>query len=78
MKFENKSLNRFLSEWADIKEATSKIQEGARKCDMMQGLPIDVWIEETNKIFKLRQIQNSIMLDNSDGIKVRIQNKKKD
>lgn len=78
LKFENKRLNRFLGEWADLKAAINGAKSIAKEGDTIEGLPVDTWAEETNKIFKLRQMQNSIKLDQSDGIKVRIENKKKD
>lgn len=78
LQFESNALNRFLGEWADLKEALKGANAIAKKGDTIEGLPVDVWAEESEKTFKLRQMQNSIMLDNSDGIKVRLENKKKD
>ena len=77
IQFENKTLNRFLGEWADLDEILSKAKADSN-VDTIEGLPVDTWIEETKKVFRLRQMQSSIMLDKSDGIKVRIENKKKD
>lgn len=77
LKFENKALNRFLGEWADLKTVIDGAKSIVKEGDIIKGLPVDTWAEEFEKIFKLRQMQNSIMLDNSDSIKERIQNKKK-
>ena len=70
-------LNRFLGEWADLDEILSKAKADT-KVDTIEGLPVDTWVEETEKVFRLRQMQSSMILDRSDGIKVRIENKKKD
>lgn len=78
MQFENKALNRFLGEWADLKEVLDKAKANAKEGDTIEGLPIDVRAKESIKTFKLRQMQNPVKLDTSDGIKVRIKNKKKD
>ncbi len=71
-------LNRFLGEWADLKAALDGAKAMAKKGDTIEGLPVDTWVEESEKVFKLRQMQSSMMLYKSDGIKVRIENKKKD
>lgn len=78
VQFENKALNRFLGEWADLKEALDKAKANAKEGDTIEGLPIDIWAKESIKTFKLRQMQNPVKLDTSDGIKIRIKNKKKD
>lgn len=78
IQFENSMLNLFLGEWADLKAALNGAKAIAKKGDTIDGLPVDTWADESEKVFKLRQMQSSMMLDSSDDIKVRIKNKKKD
>ncbi len=76
VQFENSALNRFLGEWADLKEILDKAKANTEEGDTIEGLPVDVWAKETIKTFKFRQMQNPVKLDISDGIKVRIKNTK--
>ena len=71
-------LNRFLGEWADLIASLDGAKAMTKKGDTIEGLPVDTQAKESEKVFKLRQMQSSMMLDKSDGIKVRIENKKKD
>lgn len=71
-------LNRFLDKWADIKAALDGAKAMTKNGNTIEGLPVDTWPKESEKVFKLRQMQSSMMFDKSDGIKVRIEKKKKD
>lgn len=61
-----------------FKNAINNAKAITKEVDSIEFLTVDTWAEETEKTFKLRQMQNPVMLDQSDGIKVRIENKKKD
>ena len=77
LKFKSRRLNQFLGEWADLKSAIDGAKSVAKEGDTLDGLPVETWAEETEKIFKLRQMQSPINADTSDGIKVRIRNNRK-
>ena len=77
LKFKSRRLNQFLGEWADLKSAIDSAKSVAKEGDTLDGLPVETWAEETEKIFKLRQMQSPINADTSDGIKVRIRNNRK-
>lgn len=62
---------------ADLVEILNKAKADIM-VDTIEGLPVDTWIEESEKVFRLRQIQSSMMLDKSDCIIFKIENKKKD
>lgn len=48
-----------------------------KESDTIEGLPRDTWIQETEKVFKLRQMQGTILLDKGLSVKDRIENNKK-
>lgn len=62
---------------ADLVEILNKAKADIM-VDTIEGLPVDTWIEESEKVFRLRQIQSSMMLDKSDCIIFKIETKKKD
>lgn len=49
-----------------------------KESDTIESLPRDTWIQETEKVFKLRQMQGTILLDKGESVKDRIENNKKD
>lgn len=78
-RFNNSRLNRLLAEWADIKEGTQNMKNVAKEGETYEGIPVDEWIENAFKEFKLKKMQNPFMLDTKPGeIKVKISNKMKD
>ena len=56
------------------KKAIVTLKEG----DTIDGLPIEQWSKESIQLFKLRQMQNKILLSDKKGISIKIENKKKD
>lgn len=78
LRFDDFRLNRLLSEWADLKDIISKAKASAKEGDTIDGLPIEQWSEESTQLFKLRQMQNKILLSDKKGISIKMENKKKD
>lgn len=48
-----------------------------KESNTIEGLPRDTWIQETEKVFKLRQMQGTILLNKGESIKDRIENNNK-
>lgn len=79
LKFDSFRLNQFLAEWADFKEAIENMRTSAKEGETYEGMPVEQWIEKAIEEFKLRQMQNPVMLKTEDGeIRVKISNEKKD
>ena len=78
LRFDDFRLNRLLCEWADLKDIISKAKASAKEGDTIDGLPIEQWSKESIQLFKLRQMQNKILLLDKKGISIKIENKKKD